>query len=144
MTAGTWITADSSTRTGRVTRRRATRRARATRQAWGTGRVPTVLNLRVTSQPETSRIDRITTPASHATTIQGSAGSKSARTRVASDGPGRSADGVVGSVVAGVGGATTRAAGATTAPTDDRVARNRTAGPMGTASMRINVMAAMA
>ena len=144
MTAGTWITADSSRRTGRVTRRRTTRRARATRQACGTGRVPVVISLRVTSQPEASRIERITTPVSHATTVKGSAGSRSARICVARAALGRSADGGAGCEAAAVGSATTRAAGATTVPTNGPAARRRTAVPMGTASMRINVVTARA
>ena len=142
MTAGTWTIADSSSRTGRVTPRRITRRERASRQACGTGRVPTVLSLRVTSQPEASRIERIITPTSHATTIHGSAGSSSARMRAWSDGPGRAADGVTSSVPGGV--ATTRGAGATRAATHGASARSRTVVPTGAASMRIKVVTARA
>ena len=129
-----------------MTLRRTTRRASASRQAGGTGRVPTLLSRRVTNQPEARRIERITTPASHATTIHGSAGSRPARRRIASDGPGRPAAGIAGSVPAGGSVAPRLApgAGAITAPASGPPARSRTAVATGTASMRISVVTARA
>src|SRR2546423_3986316 len=148
ITAGTWTTADSSTRTGRVTLRRTTRRASASRHAGGTGRVPTLLSRRVTNQPEARRIERITTPATHATTIHGSAGSRSARRRIASDGPDRPAAGIAGSVPAWGGRSVAPrlapGAGAVTAPASGPAPARRTAVPTGPASMRISVLTARA
>src|SRR5882762_690469 len=81
MTAGTWTTADSSTRTGRLMRSRAARRATASRHASGTDDVPTLPSCRVTSHPDASRSDSATTPPNHTSTTHGSAGSRAARIR---------------------------------------------------------------
>lgn len=100
----------------------------------------------MTDHPDTSRSDRITTPASQATTTQGSAGSSAARTREA-------IGQVEASGAAGVSAGPTAGGVAAVAPPGSMtpgvpasvgVARRCTAVATGTASIKINVVSARA
>src|SRR5437588_6286084 len=84
ITAGTCTRTDAATRTGRVTRSSAARRCSAAVQAAGAGRVPITARRPAAIHPDASRRENATTPATHSTTISGSAGSSVGRTRAAS------------------------------------------------------------
>src|SRR5205823_4620659 len=168
-TAGTRITADSRTRTGRVTRSRAASRLSASRQASGAGRVPSAPRRRADIQPQARRSDNTDTPASHRTTIHGSMGSSAVRVRVArrtavtaagarTSARGVSVAAIAGGAVAGAGVAAGAAGGearggaggavagpnADTVPASVAVQGDRSAVASGSASIRARVAVASA
>src|SRR5438876_7098837 len=145
MTAGTCTTADSSTRTGRVTRSRVARRATASRQASGTDDVPTLPSCRVTSHPDASRSDSATTPPNHTRTTHGRAGSRAARIWAAT-GPGGGVGGVGTACGPGVdvGPGATGDVADTTSLITGAVSPNRTAVESGGAIITLNVVVARA